>query len=331
MTAPTAPTPPETYTPPAGSTAEGKAADRETLKTFLTRHRDAIVGATSNKISPDRILKVALLAATKQPKLMDAKMDKLSVLRAVMEAASLGLEVGSALGEAYLVPFNNSQRRCMECQMIIGYRGIVSLARRSGSITGVDARPVFEGEQFEPHFGTDPRIVHVPSFSIPRTYETLRAVYVVWHLSAAAGGGVQFDIMSKPEVDAVRARSKASTSGPWVTDYIEMAKKTVTKRGAKMVPMSVELADALDDDTQREFGDLDLGTITEEGPKPTTEVGNGAGALLKAKVGKIISAEDTESARVAVLRAKAEEGTATDDDLEEIRLYNDEHPGQPGA
>ncbi len=44
------------------------------------------------------------------------------------------------------------------------------------------------------------------------------------------------------EVDAIRARSRAGKSGPWVSDYEEMARKTVVRRLCKYLPMSVDKA-----------------------------------------------------------------------------------------
>ncbi len=86
-------------------TAVVKQEGADSIKRFLEKHRDAIVAAAANKINPDRVLKVALLAATKAPLLSHPKTDRISLLRAVVQAASLGLEAGSALGEAYLVPY----------------------------------------------------------------------------------------------------------------------------------------------------------------------------------------------------------------------------------
>ena len=51
-------------------------------------------------------------------------------------------------------------------------------------------------------------------------------------------------VLSKAEVDRYRKRSKASTSGPWVTDYEAMAMKTAVRRLATWLPSSVELAAA---------------------------------------------------------------------------------------
>jgi recombination protein RecT len=154
---------------PPAPIAKPVSDDAGNLRKFLERHKDAIIAAAGNQISPERVLKVALLAATKSTKLSDPKLDRMSFLRAVVTAASLGLEPGSALGEGYLVPYWNSKRGVFEVEFQIGYRGFVALARRSGSIVSIDSRPVFKGEKFEPHYGTDPKIVHVPNFDIDRT------------------------------------------------------------------------------------------------------------------------------------------------------------------
>lgn len=57
--------------------------------------------------------------------------------------------------------------------------------------------------------------------------------------------------MSKEEIDAVRRRSKAVSSGPWVTDYFEMAKKTAFRRVSKWIPLSAEIVEAFERDDDR--------------------------------------------------------------------------------
>lgn len=294
---------------------DAKAEASESIKKFLEKHSDAIVSAAANRINPDRVLKVALLAVTKSPQLSHPKTDRMSLLRAIVSSASLGLEAGSALGEAYLVPYWNKNTSKYDVELIIGYRGLVTLARRSGSIKSVDSRPVFEGERFEPHYGTDPKIIHVPDFSIARTPDNLVAVYTVWKLE---DGGEQFDIMSKAEVEAIRTRSKAKDNGPWKTDYIEMAKKTVTRRSVKMVPMSIEMAEALDDDARREFGDLELGTVVEE-----SDALDGKGA--NAKFSAMLPSGPSERQR-RLIDNEHTPGALGDEDKEELRNLKLDHP-----
>jgi recombinational DNA repair protein RecT len=49
-----------------------------------------------------------------------------------------------------------------------------------------------------------------------------------------------FEIMWKPQIDAIKNRSETGRRdvGPWSTDYAEMARKTVVKRGWKSIPKS---------------------------------------------------------------------------------------------
>jgi recombination protein RecT len=79
----------------------------------------------------------------------------------------------------------------------------------------------------------------------------LRFVYAVAKLK---DGGVQFDVMSRAEVDGIRARSKSADNGPWVTDYAAMALKTVVRRLFKFLPVSIEIQQAVTLDEQAEAG-----------------------------------------------------------------------------
>ena len=60
--------------------------------------------------------------------------------------------------------------------------------------------------------------------------------------------------MSRAQVDAIRAQSKAGNSGPWQTHYEEMAKKTVIRRLFKYLPVSIEIQKAVGLDEQAEAG-----------------------------------------------------------------------------
>ena len=59
---------------------------------------------------------------------------------------------------------------------------------------------------------------------------------------------VKAEVMTTEEVERIRARSKAGKEGPWVTDWNEMAKKTVFRRLSKWLPLSAEYRDAVDKD-----------------------------------------------------------------------------------
>jgi len=220
-----------------------------TLKNMLDSKKGAIQAILPKHLSAERILKVAMVAASRNPTLMEC--DQLSILRAVMVAAQLGLEPDGPLGHAYLVPFRNSRANRMEAQFQIGYRGLIALARRSGEIESIEAHVVHEGDEFECSFGLQGVLRHVPAWDA-KTVGELRAAYAVARLK---GGAVQYEVMTRSQIEGIRARSRSGNTGPWVSDFDEMARKTVVKRLCKYLPLSVELAQAVTADNAEEIGD----------------------------------------------------------------------------
>lgn len=226
---------------PMPTTIEGMLKD--------PRFTSQIAAALPSHISPDRISRIALTEMRKTPVLRDC--DPLSLFGSIMQASQLGLELGGALGHAYLVPFRNKGR--MDAQFIVGYRGMIDLARRSGQIVSLQAHEVYAGDDFDFAYGLDERLHHVPSRDVQNRGEVI-AFYAVAKLK---GGGHQVEVMWKSEVDAVRAQSKAGQSGPWVSHYVEMGKKTVIRRLFKYLPVSVEMQQAVGLDEQADYGGQD--------------------------------------------------------------------------
>lgn len=211
------------------------------IKSVLPRH-----------LTPEKLMRLVLSAASRTPKLLECSPN--SILLASLQSAALGLEPNTPLGHAYLVPHWNGTTRQMEAQFIPGYRGLVTLAVQSGEIKTVVARAVYEGDSFEVELGLDERLVHRPLLT-----DEKRPLVAVYSIASFANGAKTFDFMSKAQVDGIRARSKSKDNGPWVTDYDEMAKKSVIRRHSKLMPMSVDKAQgyirALDAQERAETGD----------------------------------------------------------------------------
>lgn len=219
----------------ATRTVTNAVAERQnTLANLIERQKHEIARALPRHLDPDRLARIATTVMRQTPQLGQA--DPASFLGALMTCAQLGLEPGP-LGHAYLVPFRNNKTNTVEVTFIPGYRGLVDLARRSGKVASVQARVVYTGDTFSYEFGLQPHLHHRPCGQlgdVTHVYAVIR-----YHDNA-----LDFDVMTRAEVDAIRARSKAAGSGPWVTDYPEMAKKTVLKRLLKTAPMSVEYQQA---------------------------------------------------------------------------------------
>lgn len=204
--------------------------------------------AMPKHMTADRMMRIALTEVRKVPALGQCNIE--SFMGAIMQCAQLGLEPGSALGHAYLLPFGNGKAKDgkSNCQLIIGYRGMIDLARRSGQIVSLTARTVHENDTFKYEFGLEETMHHVPADG---DRGKMTHVYAVAKLK---GGGVQFDVMSRADVDKVRSTSKAGTNGPWVTHFEEMSKKTVIRRLFKYLPVSIEIQQAVTLDERAEAG-----------------------------------------------------------------------------
>jgi len=217
---------------------------KASLEKALPSIRAVLPATIAKHLTPERMVKIALLAMGRNPGLLVCTVP--SFMRCVMSAAELGLEVGGgALGHAYLVPFKRKDRETgklvMEAQLIIGYRGYISLARRSGEIVSVESHVVHEHDVFSIRFGTSPEIQHTPCI-----IEDPGKPIGAYSVAVFKGDGRHVEFMTIAEINKIRSRSKAAESGPWVTDYEEMCRKTVVRRGSKYWPISIELSRAMD-------------------------------------------------------------------------------------
>lgn len=198
----------------------------DSIRGLLERMQSQIARALPKHLTPERMTRIALTELRKVPKLLQCNPE--SFCGAIMACSQLGLEPGNSLGQIYLIPYGK------EVQVILGYKGMIELARRSGQIVSLSAHEVHENDTFEFEYGLEEKLRHVPCL---KGRGDLIAVYAVAHF---VGGGHQIEVMSKEDVDKIRGRSKAGNSGPWVSDYNEMAKKTVLRKLFKYLPISIE-------------------------------------------------------------------------------------------
>lgn len=187
--------------------------------------------AIPKHLTIDRLLRTTMTAIRSNPTLLDCTQK--SLLACVMGMAQLGLEPEPFLGQAYLVPFRN--KGVLEATLIPGYRGYIALARRSGELQSLTAQVVYENDHFILKYGTEEKLEHIPADG---NRGNPKGAYVIFRYK---DGSYSFDYMSKDDIEKIRARSKAKDHGPWVTDWDEMAKKTVIRRHIKLAPLSVEI------------------------------------------------------------------------------------------
>lgn len=189
-------------------------------------------------ITPERFTRMALSAINNTPELTECT--PMSFIAALMNAAQLGMEPNTPLGQAYLIPYKN--HGVLECQFQIGYKGMIDLAYRSGQIQMIQAQAVREQDDFEYQYGLEPKLVHRPG---PGERGGIIFIYGVFRLT---NGGYGFEVSNKADMDAFAARYSKSFGGkysPWTDHYEDMAKKTVIKRALKYAPVSSDFQKAL--------------------------------------------------------------------------------------
>lgn len=189
-------------------------------------------------IPADKFVRTVQTAITLNPDLAHA--DKASVLGACMKAASDGLIPDGR--EGAIVVYKAKQKDGtykQTAQWLPMINGIIKRARNSGEISILNAFVVHKNDKFTVRLGLELKLDHEPNYENPG--EMLGAYAVVKYKD----GEIDFEYMSVKQIDGIKARSKTSSFGPWVTDYEEMARKTVLRRLSKRLPMSADLTNVI--------------------------------------------------------------------------------------
>lgn len=224
-------------------------AEAATVLDLLARMRPEIERALPKAMRDgDRFTRLVLTELRRNPQLLECSPE--SLLGGMMLAAQLGLEPGP-LGHVYLVPFKR------EVTFIVGYKGFIELAYRSGRVKEIVARTVYELEPFE-HWEseTGAHFKHKPQPPSERGEARL------WYARARTVTGGNIVQVIYPE-DAEKAKQTSPAGrknlGPWVEHYDAMARKTAVRRLAPFLPQSPEYAKAVQVDETPAPPVLDVG------------------------------------------------------------------------
>lgn len=188
------------------------------------------------------LTRLALMALNRQPEL--ARCSQVSILRALMDAASLGIKPGGTMGRGYLVPRKNRATGDLECCFDPGWRGLVDIARRSGKVKSIESHVVYSSDKFRISYGLNPVLEHVPD--LQGDQGTIVAAYAI---AVFHDGATQVEVMSLRDLEKIR-KSSASQGGPWSNWFDEMARKSVVKRLCKYLPFDEALEAALGVDAE---------------------------------------------------------------------------------
>lgn len=221
------------------------AKPQATLKDLISgeKFREQVALALPTHLTPERFSRIALNALQRTPKLQDCT--QTSLFKCLLDMAAMGIEPDGR--RAHLIPYGS------EVTLILDYKGLLELVRRSGDVVSIRSELVCENDEFSWENG---KVTHKIDWRKPRG--EMQAVYAEAVLKS---GETQTATMTKDEVEAIRKRSRSGNNGPWSTDYGEMAKKTTLRRLCKLLPLSPEIAEHVDKDQ-------DIRTEIDITPKP---------------------------------------------------------------
>lgn len=234
-------------------------------------------------MTPDTMIAMVSTCLRQTPLL--AQCDPMTVMGAVLETAQVGLRLDRVLGQAYLVPFKNNRRGVYEAQLILGYRGMITMAEHAERVTAVRAKVVCEKDFFEYEEGLVPILKHKPfdgddagrwthAYSVVHKRDELAIPYVLrW---------------SKIRELKERQLSRGGGMSPWATHEDEMGMKTVIRRGLKYHPLAPRQQRIVNLDELGEEGiDQELGLVGEQA---MDEIASSSESMVEAREQSAIEA-----------------------------------------
>jgi recombination protein RecT len=226
----------------------------EAVQGLLVQSRGQIVKYLPRHLDADKMIYIALETVRADSFLRQC--EPLSIVQAVLEASQLGLMLGNKLGHAYLVPRRDKKaNNILKCQLLIGYRGFIALAHRTGKVSSIFPAIVHQGDQFSLKLGTGRQLSHVPLLDLSKRGDWIGAYAVV----EFRDGRTDFEWMTRQEIEKVRQCSESADEAwsPWRRFEDEMIKKSPIRRMAKRLCLSSEdmtLVEAAVRDEYREMG-----------------------------------------------------------------------------
>lgn len=255
--------------PELGSTPRPPKAGTTDLATYLQgdvfkRHLNSIL---PKHLNSERFVSICLRQLTGNPDLLKCTLP--SVIGGMMEAATLGLEIGTQ-GESYLIPYNQTRKnpdtgqkyKQLEATYQIGVWGYMALAHRSERILDVQTDVVFDYEVDEGRFsfqkGSDAHLHHKPLQD--RDLEETERIAWTYAVVRTTNGGVYFDAKDPAWIARIRERG-ASNTPAWNNFFAEQSQAKVLKHVLKRCPRSRELARAITLDDEAEGGVAQAWTV----------------------------------------------------------------------
>ena len=258
---------------------------QEGMKSLAVALQAGLDDILPNQLDAGRLLKLACLATSKEPKLLQCT--KQSMILALTASAELALDPTGTLGQAWIVPFFDHKNKIMEAVFIPGWKGLVQLVYRSGRVESIMPAAVYEQDKFEYQMGDDPRLSHTPARPTPdrkcwiatggtngkdgALAGSLVGAYCTWTVN----GVRSFKFRWAEELEKIRLSSKAPLSPAYRNWTEDMMIKAAVRSAIALMPLSEEDKQRIGRVTQNEDEKMGLknfiditGTTIPDGTHP---------------------------------------------------------------
>ncbi|EJF50935.1 RecT protein [Enterococcus sp. C1] len=179
--------------------------------------------------------------------------EPMTIIASALKAATMDLPIDKNLGYAYVVPFNRSEKvgnkwvKHNEAQFILGYKGYIQLAQRSGQYKALNALAIYDGQLIDWNPLTE-------EFTFDYKSKVSDEVIGYVGFFELLNGFKKTVYWTKQEIESHRIKNakgydKEKLSGAWVDNYDSMAIKTVLRNMlSKWGLLSVEMQSAITSD-----------------------------------------------------------------------------------
>lgn len=231
----------------ARSNEQGVAAAQDTTPRHVKLWNvvgDTLSAVYGNAITKEQVRDLFMGAFRENPTLSEC--DTTSVVNSVMTAAKLGLQFNTPLQHGWLLPYRDKKTGLTLCQYQLGYKGLLELVRRSGTVASIYAEVVREHDDFK--FGKGSKTFLSHRWELGKDRGKVIGVYAVAQLyttSRQLEPAIEFEVMSVEDVERIRAKSQSPNSPAWRQHWDEMARKTALKKLSNSMSLTPDVASAV--------------------------------------------------------------------------------------
>lgn len=227
----------------------------EIIKKEFDKGQPRFLSALPNNMDIKRLWNGLDMALRANPEIM--KCTPKSIMYSVLRCAELGLSLDPRHKQFFIVPFNDNKNGNIVATSIEGYKGLETLARRSGKIKKIWSEVVYKNDEFDIEIGDNPTLYHKPLKEGDRG-----SMIGVYSVAEFIDGTKQFKYLTRDAVLFYKAKSKASKTSysPWSADEESMWRKTSLRRLCNELPSSVDdlcLIQAISHDEEDERTDYE--------------------------------------------------------------------------